>query len=172
MSIKHLVIGCFEGVFALGQVYVLVSRVTDPQNFVLVGVPPKNLLEDIAVALLGQGVDVDKYFEDVFWRHTDEHEVLWIRHTRDEDIDLSQRKHAFKTADHQMLNRQRLRSEMGGANVLIRNATRVPKVKLTEGTVRKCQAIHMTPDPFRNIEGAPVLCGPSVRKLAQRNVAT
>ena len=64
LSIKHLVIGCFEGVFALGQVYVLVSRVTDPQNFVLVGVPPKDLLEDIAAALLGRGVDVDKYFED------------------------------------------------------------------------------------------------------------
>ena len=57
-------IGCFEGVFALGQVYVLVSRVTDPQNFVLVGVTPKDLLEDIATALLGRGVDVDKYFED------------------------------------------------------------------------------------------------------------
>ena len=48
----------------MGQVYVLVSRVTDPQNFVLVGVPPKDLLEDIAAALLGQGVDVDEYFED------------------------------------------------------------------------------------------------------------
>ena len=43
----------------------LVSRVTDPQNCVLVGVPPKDLLEDIAAALLGRGVDVDKYFEDV-----------------------------------------------------------------------------------------------------------
>ena len=51
-------IGCFEGVFALGQVYVLVSRVMDPQNFVLVGVPPEDLLEDITAALLGQGVDV------------------------------------------------------------------------------------------------------------------
>ena len=59
------VIGCFEGVFALGQVYVLVSRVTDPMNLVLVGVPPKDLLEDIAAALLACGVDVDKYFEDL-----------------------------------------------------------------------------------------------------------
>ena len=57
-------IGCFEGVFALGQVYVLVSRVVDPQNFVLVGVPPKDLLEDLAAALVARGVDVDKYFED------------------------------------------------------------------------------------------------------------
>ena len=46
------------------KVYVLVSRVTDPQNFVLLGIPPKDLLEDIAAALHGQGVDVDKYFED------------------------------------------------------------------------------------------------------------
>ena len=58
------VIGCFEGVFALGQVYVLVSRVVDPQNFVLVGVPPKDLLEDLAAALVARGVDVDKHFED------------------------------------------------------------------------------------------------------------
>ena len=48
------VIGCFEGVFALGQVYVLVSRVVDPQNFVLVGVPPKDLLEDLAAALVAR----------------------------------------------------------------------------------------------------------------------
>ena len=27
LSIKHLVLGCLEGVFALGQVYVLMSRV-------------------------------------------------------------------------------------------------------------------------------------------------
>ena len=28
-----------EGMFALGQVYVLISRVTDPQNLGLIGVP-------------------------------------------------------------------------------------------------------------------------------------
>ncbi len=28
LSIAHLVIGCLEGVFAMGQVYVLISRVT------------------------------------------------------------------------------------------------------------------------------------------------
>ena len=39
LSIKHLVLGCLEGVFALGQVYVLISRVTDPQNFSLLGIP-------------------------------------------------------------------------------------------------------------------------------------
>ena len=60
LSIKHLVIGCLEGVFALGQVYVLISRVTDPKNFMLVGVPPKDLLEPIALELLANGIDVDK----------------------------------------------------------------------------------------------------------------
>jgi hypothetical protein len=36
LSIRHTVYGCLEGVFAQGQVYVLVSRVTDPANFALV----------------------------------------------------------------------------------------------------------------------------------------
>ncbi len=37
LSITHAVHGCLEGVFAIGQVYVLISRVTDPLNFGLVG---------------------------------------------------------------------------------------------------------------------------------------
>ena len=32
LSIKHIVRGCIEGVFAQGQVYVLISRVTDPNS--------------------------------------------------------------------------------------------------------------------------------------------
>ena len=63
LSIKHLVLGCLEGVFALGQVYVLVSRVTDPKNFTLVGIPPRDLVEDLAQALLRAGIDVDSFFE-------------------------------------------------------------------------------------------------------------
>ena len=63
LSIKHLVLGCLEGVFALGQVYVLVSRVTDPRNFSLVGIPPRDLVEDLAQALLRAGIDVDSFFE-------------------------------------------------------------------------------------------------------------
>ena len=39
-----------EGVFALGQVYVLISRVTDPVNMQLVGLPPMDLLPDIYAA--------------------------------------------------------------------------------------------------------------------------
>ena len=60
-------------------------------------------------------------FEEVFWRDADEDKVLWIRHARDEHIDLAQRKDALETADHQMLDRQRLKSEMGGANVFKRS---------------------------------------------------
>ena len=58
-----MVLGCLEGVFALGQVYVLVSRVTDPTNFSLVGIPPRDLIEDLAQVLLRQGIDVDAFFE-------------------------------------------------------------------------------------------------------------
>ena len=48
--------------FAQGQVYVLVSRVTDPQNFVLVGLPPKDLLDVVASAWREAGLDVDECF--------------------------------------------------------------------------------------------------------------
>ena len=41
----------------------LVSRVTDPKNFSLVGIPPRDLIEDLAQELLRQGIDVDAFFE-------------------------------------------------------------------------------------------------------------
>ena len=63
LSIKHLVLGSLEGVFALGQVYVLISRVTDPQNFYLLRVPPRDLLEDVASTLIEQGISADEFFE-------------------------------------------------------------------------------------------------------------
>ncbi len=63
MSIKHIVLGSLEGILALGQVYVLVSRVTDPANFHLVGVPPKDLVESVATALRAAGFDCDEVFE-------------------------------------------------------------------------------------------------------------
>lgn len=44
-----------EGCFAQGHVYVLVSRVTDPGNFALVGLPPYDLLDDLAKALAREG---------------------------------------------------------------------------------------------------------------------
>ena len=58
LSIKHRVIGVLEGVFAIGQVYVLVSRVTDPENFVLCGLPPKDLWEDVTDAWRRAGLNV------------------------------------------------------------------------------------------------------------------
>ena len=64
LSIKHQLIGSVEGIFALGQAYVFFSRTTDPQKIMLVGVPPKDLVEDVAQRLISKGVDVDKYFED------------------------------------------------------------------------------------------------------------
>ena len=64
LSIKHLVLGSLEGVFAHGQVYVMLSRVTDPRNFVLLGLPPKDLVEDVAQGLIRRGIDVHEYFED------------------------------------------------------------------------------------------------------------
>ena len=63
LSIKHLVLGCLEGVFALGQVYVLFSRVTVPQNCQLVGIPPKDLIDEVAEALRTAGFDVDACFK-------------------------------------------------------------------------------------------------------------
>ena len=63
MSIKHVVLGSLEGIFALGQVYVLVSRVADPENFHLVGVPPKDLVEAVALALRAAGFDPDQVFD-------------------------------------------------------------------------------------------------------------
>ena len=40
LTIRHVVDGCLEGMFALGQMYVLWSRVTDPALFHAVGLPP------------------------------------------------------------------------------------------------------------------------------------
>ncbi len=34
-----------------------------PWNFLLVGVPPKDMIEDVAEALIAAGIDVDKFFE-------------------------------------------------------------------------------------------------------------
>ena len=64
LSIKHQLIGSLEGIFALGQAYVFFSRTTDPQKTMLVGVPPKDIVQDLAQALIAKGIDVDQYFED------------------------------------------------------------------------------------------------------------
>ena len=62
LTILHTVHGCLEGIFAAGQVYVLWSRVTKPQNFHAVGLPPKDLLDDVAHAWRDAGLDVHKCF--------------------------------------------------------------------------------------------------------------
>ena len=63
LSIKHLVLGCLEGVFALGQVYVLFSRVIVPLNCQLVGMPPSDLIDAVAEAFRAAGLDVDECFK-------------------------------------------------------------------------------------------------------------
>ena len=62
LSIKHLVVRCLEGVFAMGQVRVLVPRCVDPASFLLCGVPPKGSLGDVTAALIAKGIGVGKYF--------------------------------------------------------------------------------------------------------------
>ena len=62
LTIYITVQGCLEGVFALGQIYVLNSRVTDPENFQLVGMPPEDLLEEVARAWKEAGKDVNDCF--------------------------------------------------------------------------------------------------------------
>lgn len=42
----------------------LVSRVTVPSNFCLVGLPPFDILDDLAAALRASGLDVDQVFEN------------------------------------------------------------------------------------------------------------
>ena len=59
LTIGHDGNGCLEGMFALGQLYVLWSRAADPTLFHAVGLPPADLLDDVAAAWDEAGVDVD-----------------------------------------------------------------------------------------------------------------
>ena len=61
---EERVIGSLEGEFVQGQLYKMLSRVRDPTNFMLIGLPPKDLIEDVAEELHRSGIDVDAYFED------------------------------------------------------------------------------------------------------------
>ena len=58
LSIKHIVRGSLEGIFAFGQVYVLISRVTDPANLELIGLPPKDIIEDLSAALVKKLIEL------------------------------------------------------------------------------------------------------------------
>ena len=64
LTIRHQVDGCLEGVFAHGQIYVQVSRVVDPAFYAAIGIPPADLLDDVAAAWSAQGFDVDKLFAE------------------------------------------------------------------------------------------------------------
>ena len=59
LTLRHVVGGCLEGKFALGQIYVLWSQVTDPTLFHAVGLPPADLLDDVAKAWAAADLDVD-----------------------------------------------------------------------------------------------------------------
>ena len=50
-------------VFAIGQVYVLISRVTDPQNLQFVGLPPADMLDAVEAAWVAAGFDKDKCWQ-------------------------------------------------------------------------------------------------------------
>ena len=63
LTILHNVFGCFEGVFAAGQVYVLWSRVTKSMNFHLVGLPPLDMLDEMAKAWQKAGYNVNQCFQ-------------------------------------------------------------------------------------------------------------
>ncbi len=64
LTLRHVVDGCLEGMFALGQLYVLWSRVTDPKLFCAVGLPPADMLDDVAKAWRDDGQDVDSCFSE------------------------------------------------------------------------------------------------------------
>ena len=63
LSIPWRVFGSLEGVFASGQTYVLISRVTDPANFCLVGVPPCDLVDDVHAAVGAAGLDAEAWLQ-------------------------------------------------------------------------------------------------------------
>ena len=56
----------------------LISRATDPTNVVLVGVPPRDLVDDVARGVYAAGLDVDEFFRRACsvtneWEYKPEH---------------------------------------------------------------------------------------------------
>ena len=62
LTIRHDVNGCLEGMFALGQLYVLWSRVTHPTLLHAVGLPPTDLLDNVAISWAATRLDVHACF--------------------------------------------------------------------------------------------------------------
>ena len=96
LSIKHVVCGCLEGIFAWGQLYVLISRVTDPANFQLIGLPPKDLLEDVANALKKNGYsDIDTFIRwtDVSdeWEYNVRNKRFMQKYIRERQVPMIQK---------------------------------------------------------------------------------
>ena len=63
LTIRHIVQGCLEGFFAWGQFYTQASRAVDPQNYQLIGLPPADLVDDVAAAWRAAGLDVNDCFK-------------------------------------------------------------------------------------------------------------
>eukprot|EP00973_Karenia_brevis_P078811 10937961-Karenia_brevis.AAC.1 len=57
LTIKHTVRACLEGIFAWGSMYVMFSRVTDPRDLRLIGLPPLDILDQVAEEWLRLGLD-------------------------------------------------------------------------------------------------------------------
>ena len=62
-TIRHNVHGCLEGIFALGQVYALWSRVTNSKLFEAAGLPPEDFLDEVAAAWSAAGHDLNACFD-------------------------------------------------------------------------------------------------------------
>ena len=51
LTFAHVSQGCLEGIFAAGQCYTQTSRATDPRKYHAIGVPPADLLDNVAAAV-------------------------------------------------------------------------------------------------------------------------
>ena len=60
LTLQNIVRLCLEGIFAHGSFYVGALRSTDPDNFQLIGLPPLDLLDDVAAKWLELNLDVNE----------------------------------------------------------------------------------------------------------------